>query len=109
MKTQWLRTKLGTTALVTSIVLGAASLSKADTRSERAAARAAAAADEQKKMSYDDLPAKVKETIEKEKGRDTVRSVYQVKRGDRMTYSVTLGAKNGDEKVLRVSQSGELL
>ena len=26
------------------------------------------------------LPAKIKETIEKEKGRDTIKSIYQVKR-----------------------------
>src|SRR5258708_38423533 len=108
MKIQKLRTKLGMTAVAAAVMFGVAPLVRADTRSERAAARAAAAADEQKKVSYDDLPAKVKEAIDKEKGRETVRSVYEVKRGDKTFYSVTLGAKNGDEKVLRVSPSGEL-
>src|SRR5258708_31778442 len=108
MQFNWLRTNLSRKALIALMALGVAPLAMADARSERAAARAAAAG-EQKKVNYDELPAKVKETIDKEKGRDTIRSIYQVKRGDRESYSVVLAAKNGDEKTIRVGPEGELL
>jgi len=83
----------------------------ADTRAERANRRAAEAKAEgsDHRMSYEELPEKVKEALDRERGDRKVLSVYRADRADRSWYSTIVETRRRGPRVIRQSQKGYIL
>lgn len=83
----------------------------ADTRAERANRRAAEkeAEGSNNRISYDQLPEKVREALDRERGDRKVLSVYRADRQDRSWYSVVFETRRRGPRVVRLSQKGYVL
>jgi len=69
------------------------------TRSDRA---------EHTSVRYNDLPARVKDTLDRERGNRDVKIIYEVHRGDRTYYNAIVDERDGDRSV-RINTNGKLL
>jgi uncharacterized protein YpmB len=63
---------------------------------------------DEKQIRLGGLPREAREVVDKERGRNEVKAVYEVRRGDRTFYRVIIDDRNGD-RMLRVSENGKLL
>jgi hypothetical protein len=66
------------------------------------------AKDEEKNIKYRDLPEPVKKTVDAERGKDDVKMITHVVKGESEFYRVTINTK-GNDKVIRVRPAGELI
>jgi hypothetical protein len=64
--------------------------------------------EEEKVIKYKELPEPVKKTVDAERGKDEVKMISHVFRGDSEFFRVTINTK-GTDKVIRVRPSGELI
>src|SRR5436190_511841 len=68
----------------------------------------AAPRDREEEVRMADIPREARDTIDKERGRNDVKAVYEVRREGRTFYRAIIDDRNGD-RMLRVSENGKLL
>jgi hypothetical protein len=59
-------------------------------------------------VKYNSLPARVKDTLDRERGNRDVKIIYEVRRGDRTYYNAIVDERDGDRSV-RINPTGKLL
>ena len=79
-----------------------------DTVSDRDVRRSEVENSDEKQIRLANAPRDVRETIDKERGRNDVKAVYEVRRGGQTFYRAIIDDRNGD-RMIRVGDNGKLL